>query len=460
LLWSVTGTAWWARGPAFAFLPLGDRFVLRVRGRWSLFATAVDLAAGGQGETAEPFLARCGQAPRRSQPVLDMARALVALQRGELADALAQAGAAVDAARTSPAGVRGWCCAQLSQVFLASGRLDDAAAVRDEAMLLLRGRQCRRYARELRVARVAEELAVEPVESSLREIHRLRRVAMRAGDQNLLRHTEICVVQLMLREVDNRAGAALILPSVVEGDDDARTPWHITPDQAANERLLRASVLVEAEDTRDHARKDAQAALAIVDAGRRPIAAVAARLLLARADEFDGRHDLALAQAAHALAAVHDARYLIPSARGRKQWERMQLNAYATVLRLAERSQDALLVAEVVETVRGEVLPDRIGRVELEAHLVLDAMTASATSAGTASRPDSAPRGLLAGEDSSTGVSAGLAGLDPVRRPPPVRVAGQRRLPTGTDRSEVIDLDLELCALAGRCWYWSAAAVL
>ncbi|PZH00015.1 hypothetical protein C1I97_23595 [Streptomyces sp. NTH33] len=449
LLWHVTGKAWWAQGPAMAFLPFGDRLVLRARRRWALFTTAVDLATSGQADAAEPFLVRCEEVPRHCRPVLDMARAMQALHRGNLSEALLRAGAAAEAARSSPASVRGWCQAQLSQLLLASGRPDEAAAVRDEALLLLRGRRCRRYARELRVQRLAADLPFEPLGLSLRRIHRLRRVALRTGDSNLLRRTEIWIVQLMLMpSIGNRDGAAWILPCVV-GGDDARTPWHITPDQAADERLLCASVLVEAEDTREAARRNAQAALAIVDAGRRPLAAVAARLLLARADELDGRTEAGLAQAAHALAAVHDARYLIPSARGRKQWERAQLNAYSTVLRLAERSGDGILVAEVVETVRGEVLPDRMDRAEVEAHLALDAMAASVAAAGVvpdSPAQDEAPHAPF--------------GLDPVRRPPPVRVAGRRRLPAGAGQSGVLDLDLELCALAGRCWYWSAVTVL
>ncbi|MGQ4331774.1 CHAT domain-containing protein [Streptomyces hayashii] len=463
LLWNVTGTAWWARGPVFAFLPFADRLLLWTRGRWALFTTAVDLATSGQADAAEPFLARCERVPRHCRPVLGMARAMHSLHRGDLSQALSRAGAAVEAARNSPAGVRGWCRAHLSHVLLAGGRLDEAMAVRDEALLLLKGRRCRRYARELLLARLSDDLPFEPVASSLHRIHRLRRVALRASDPNLLRQTEIWIVQLMLR-VGNRAGAAWILPGLLAGDD-ARTPWHLTPDQAANERLLRASVLVEDESTRDSARRDALAALAIVDAGRRPLAAVAARLLLARADEFDGRPGPALAQAAHALAAVHDARYLIPSARGRKQWERVQLNAYATVLRLAERSGDAVLLAEVVETVRGEVLPDRIDRTELEAHLALDAMTATAAPAGTpdgdgGTAVDTAAEAADDGPSARGRTRSALPGLDPVRRPPPVRVAGRRRLPTGAGRSGVIDLDVELCALGGRCWYWSAAVVL
>ncbi|MFC8201882.1 CHAT domain-containing protein [Streptomyces sp. NPDC057298] len=462
LLWSVTGMAWWARGPAFAFLPFRERLLLMARGRWTLFTTAVDLSTGGQAEAAGPFLARCDKVPRHCARVLGMARALKALHEGNLSEALTRAGAAAGAARDSPVGVRGWCRVQLSQVLLASGRIDEAVTVRDEALGLLRGRRFRRYARELELARLADDLPFEPVASSLRRIHRLRRTAVRVGDQNLLRQTETWIVQLMLQAVGNRAGAAWTLPRVVPGDD-ARTPWHITPDQAANERLLRASVLVEVEDTRRRARRDAQAALAIVDAGRRPLAAVAARLLLARADEFDGRYEPALAQAAHALAAVHDARYLIPSARGRRQWERAQLNAYATVLRLADRSGDSVLVAEAVEMVRGEVLPDRIGRAELEAHLALDAMaaTAPATDAVSIDVP-TGPSGPDTGGPpaaSETAPSA-LLGLDPVRRPPPVRVAGLRRLPTGSGQPDVIDLDLELCALAGRCWYWSAVTVI
>ncbi|MGA5121555.1 CHAT domain-containing protein [Streptomyces pseudogriseolus] len=445
LLWNVTGMAWWARGPAFAFLPFRERLLLMAHGRWTLFTTAVDLSTGGQAEAAGPFLARCDKVPRHCAPVLGMARALKALHEGNLSEALTRAGAAASAARNSPVGVRGWCRVQLSHVLLASGRIDEAVTVRDEALGLLRGRRFRRYARELELARLADDLPYEPVASSLRRIHRLRHTALCVGDQNLLRQTETWIVQLML-QVGNRAGAAWTLPRVVVGDD-ARTPWHITPDQAANERLLRASVLVEVEETRRRARRDAQAALAIVDAGHRPLAAVAARLLLARADEFDGRYEPALSQAAHALAAVHDARYLIPSARGRRQWERAQLNAYATVLRLADRSGDSVLVAEAVELVRGEVLPDRIGRAELEAHLALDAMAATAPATDAVST------------DVSTAPSA-LLGLDPVRRPPPVRVAGLRRLPSGTGQADVIDLDLELCALAGRCWYWSAVTVV
>ncbi|MFE3717448.1 CHAT domain-containing protein [Streptomyces cyaneofuscatus] len=445
LLWQVMGSAWWARGPVFSFLPLRDRLVLRARRRWTLFTTAVDLATGGQADVAGPFLARCRKVPRRCEPVLDMARAVQALHTGDLSQALLRAGAAAEAARRSPPGVRGWCQAQLSQLLLASGRPDEAAAVRDEALLLLRGRRCRRYARELQIQRLTADLAFEPMASSLRKVHRLRRVALRIGDLNLLRQTEVWLVHLMLR-VGNRDGAAWTLTRLFGADDDARTAWHTTPDQAADERILRGWAMVEAGDTRRAARQTAQAALAIVNAGRRPIAAVAARLLLARADELDGRTEAGLAQAVHALAAVHDARYLIPTARGRKQWERAQLNAYATVLRLADRSGDSVLVAEVVETVRGEVLPDRMDRAEVEAHVALDAVTAAAMAPPDSPAEDPAPQAFF--------------GLDPVRRPPPIRVAHRQQLPAGAERSGVLDLDLELSALAGRCWYWSAVTVL
>jgi len=453
LRWSVLSTAWWARGPVLGVLPVGAVLALAARRRWTLFSTAVDLATGGQGDTAVPFLARLGDVPRDCEPVLGMARALAAMDHGDISGALTRAGAATEAARSAKPAVRGWCQAQLARLLSTNGREEEAAALRAEAMGLLRGRRSRRHLRQLLLEQIESQVTVQPLHVALRDVHRMRRMAVRAHDHNMLHQTEMWLVELMLR-VGNHSGAAWTLREIVHADD-ARVAWHRTPQQMANERLVHASVLVEDAKSRQQARDDANAALAIVDAARRPLAAVGARLLLARAEELDGNQTEALAEAAHALATVHSARYLIPSARGRQQWERMQLSAYAIILRLAAGTKDSALVAEVLETARGEVLPDHLDQQDLTAHLALDAI--SAAPAGVADASSEGPGDPDAGDNEAV---LAYVGTSPVRRPPPVSVAGRQRLPGDTSHLGEIDLDRELCALAGRCWYWSAVTVL
>lgn len=461
---------WWARGRSFGFIPWRVRVTLRLRRQWAPFTTAVDLACHGRSDTVAPFVAavRKRPVPAVCEPVLLMVHALDQLRLEDPAGALLTAREAAGASGSMPDGVRGWCLAELSRVYTANGDSGETAAASAEARLLLRGRGCRTHRRRLALERGEREMESLPLHEALRTLHRRRRQALRCRDERLLTVTELWLAQLTAR-VGNVEGTRHALRCA--HSDDARSQFLVRPEEAARVRLMAASALVDEERTRDHARQDALAALALVDARTRPLAAVAARQVLSRAEELDGRPEAAMAQAAHGLVAVHEARYRVGTAQGRRLWERMQLGAYATALRLAERQEGdtGALVAEVVETARGEVLPRRIDEMELDRHqALLDATRAPRTSGsgGTAQRSEDA-RPTLPREAALAAI-----GLSPVRRPPPIRVAGSRRLPrqqasSGDTRPEgeaaveepVFDLDRALFAVAGRCWYWSAVTV-
>ncbi|MFF0446714.1 CHAT domain-containing protein [Streptomyces sp. NPDC004609] len=376
----VIGRAWWATGPVFGFVPLRARLSLMARRRWSLFATGLDLAVSGYAGKAGPLLAaaRAGGVPPVCEPLLAMAGAREQLHRDDPAGALLTAREATREARRHGGAVLGWCLAELSRVHRINGDDEAAAEAQDEALPLLRGRSRRRHARRLLLEIGERRLDTAPLSELLREVHRMRLTALRCRDHRLMRATEMRLVRLMLR-VGNTAGARAALRAVAHGED-ARVGVHDTPEEAVRHRLQAAFALVEEERTRDHGRRDAMAALAVLDARTRPLAAVAARLALARAQELDGDEDAALAQAVHSLVAVHEARYRVGEARGRRLWERMQLSVYATALRLAaqRRGPDAgALVAEIMETARGEVLPSRVDDSELGRRLALaDAMSA------------------------------------------------------------------------------------
>ncbi|MFD4023392.1 CHAT domain-containing protein [Streptomyces sp. NPDC058576] len=486
---------WWVRGPALGFVPLRTRLTLRARRQWSSFATAVDLACHGRADTVAPFVAALTKrpVPKACEPVLLMISARQQLYAEDPAGALLTGREAAEAARNAPEPMRGWCLAELSRVFAANGEAERAAAMSAEAVRLLRGRRCRTHRRRLILEELERGIGEKPPHEALRDIHRMRRTAVRCGDELLLLSTELWLARL-LTEAGNDEGARHSLRGAHA--NDARSDFLVQPEEAARMRLMSASALVDREETRDAARRDALAALAQVDARTRPLAAAAARQVLARADERDGHERAALAQAVQALLAVHDTRYRVGTAEGRKLWEQMQLSAYATALRLSSgRGRTASpVVAEIVETARGEVLPRRMDDTELARHSALrETVRAaqlrgtggsgtlaaesaeSAESAGSAESAESAGRPAGERPASDDGAdrpgSAALAeiGLSPVRRPPTMVVAGSRRLPpragtveeppgAGPEEAD-FDLDRALIAIAGRCWYWSAVTV-
>lgn len=454
---SDIGRAWWDRGPVFGFLPLWTRVGLVLRRRRAVFGAGVDLAMNGLPEAAAPFLtiARASPLPAGCGPVLHMAGAREQLHREQTAGALLTAREAVELARNGPAGVYGWCLAELSRVYAACGDPDGATEAGTAALAHLTRRSCRPQARRLMLENGERELSREPLHKALRDVHALRVEAVRSHDRYLLHVSEIWLVQLMLR-VENVAAASASLKAVAHAED-ARTSWHVSPDESARTRLMAARALVEDDGTRELARRDATAALSLGDAAARPLTAVAARTALARADELDGRTDAALAQAAEALVAVNEARYRVSSAEGRRLLERMQLRAYATALRLTERLDraDSTLAAEIIEAARGDVLPGRLDPAELGRHQSLLDMAGAAQLPGSpvVPRPRTAPQ-----DETATFVALGLS---PVLRPPSARIANERRLPRTVDGAPgtSFDLDRTLVSLAGRCWYWSAMVV-
>ncbi|MFC8229382.1 hypothetical protein [Streptomyces sp. NPDC057287] len=479
-MWELMGSPWWARGPAFAFVPARTRIRLRARRQWSSFATAVDLASHGRADSAAPFVAdvRKRPVPADCEPVLRMVRAMRQLHAEDRAGALLTAREAAEAARSAPDPLRGWCLGELSRVFAANGESDRAAAVGADAVRLLSGRRGRTHRRRLVIEELDRGMEEKPLHEALRDVHTMRRTALRSKDSWLTLRTELWLAQLLLR-AGNDEGARHSLRCAHR--NDARSDFLVPPDEAARVRLLSATVLVERTERRDDGRRDALAALAQVDARTRPLAAAAARQVLARADEADGHERAALAQAVQALLVVHETRYQVGTGQGRKLWEHMQLSAYGTALRLASRQGRAAsaVVAEIVETARGEVLPRRMDDAELARHRALWEAVGAAQLRGTGGGDESrASDAAQTGGDSRPGADhagspgqAALAeiGLSPVRRPPSIAVAGSRRLPAGVmagagargaDEQEAdFDLDRALVAVAGRCWYWSAVTV-
>ncbi|MDW4910772.1 CHAT domain-containing protein [Streptomyces sp. ADMS] len=479
-LWQMMGNPWWVRGPAFAFVPVRTRMRLRVHRQWSSFVTAVDLASHGRADSAASFVAaiRKRPVPAVCEPVLLMVRALRQLHAEDRAGALLTAREAAEAARSAPDPLRGWCLAELSRVLAANGEGDRAATVSADAARLLSGRRGRTHRRRLLIEELDRGMGEKPLHKALRDVHTMRRTALRSADQWLTLTTELWLAQLLLR-AGNEEGARYSLRGAHL--DDARSDFLVTPDEAARVRLLSATVLVDREETRDAGRRDALAALAQVDARTRPLAAAAARQVLALADERDGHERAALAQAVQALLAVHETRYQVGTAQGRKLWEHMQLSAYGTALRLSSRqgSGTSAVVAEIVETARGEVLPRRMDDTELARHRALWEAVSAAQLRGTGGSDKSgkAETGSNSRSDADRGDNAGRPGraalaeigLSPVRRPPSITVAGSRRLPAGAvsgggargaDAEKAdFDLDRALVAVAGRCWYWSAVTV-
>ncbi|GGX13707.1 hypothetical protein GCM10010297_39040 [Streptomyces malachitofuscus] len=470
-MWRLMGRPWWARGPGLAFLPLRTRMTLRARRQWWSFATAVDLAFHGRADTVAPFLAdlRKRPVPAVCEPVLLMVRARQQLHAEDPAGALLTAMEATEAARKAPDVLRGWCLAELSRVFAANGEGERAAAARSEAVLLLSGRRGRTHARRLILEELEHGMGEKPPHEALRDIHRMRRTALRCTDEHLLLSTELWLARV-LTDAGNDDGARYSLRGA--HSDDARSDYLVRPDEAARIRLMSATALVDRDETRDDARRDALAALAQVDGRSRPLAAAAARQVLAVAAERDGDGRTALAHAVQALLAVHDARYRVGTARGRRLWERMQLSAYGTALRLATAQGSAAspVVAEIVETARGEVLPRRMDDRELARHSALgEAVGAVQLSGSGTDGVTDAADGRRPGTGRRDRAALAEIGLSPVRRPPSIVVAGTRRLPSragtgdrqrGTGEEETgFDLDRALVAVAGRCWYWSAVTV-
>ncbi|WP_030487000.1 hypothetical protein [Micromonospora chokoriensis] len=440
---------WWARGPILGMVPLPIRIRLLVTGRSTRLANAVDLATSARAGVAEPFVARCDDLPAAVEPMVEICRSLLALDKGDIEDALALAARATARERPMPDTVRGWCLAQLASLLAVTGN-PEAGRWRREAIELLTPRSCRRYSRELLLAEAQQYVVAAPFEEAIRLIHHYRLMAVRRRQFDLLHLTEMWLVRLMITH-GLLEEAAVSLEQLV-GGEDGRTAMFSSRDETANDLLLRASVQLQRQDrARLDPRRDVVTALAMLDAGTRPLAATTGRLLLAKLDDAAGEGTTALIQAGSALTAAQHGRYMLPSAAWRDSWSRTQLDAHSTTLAMASAGGDSALVAEIIELTRGEVLP-----------AVADARTLSALAALDATADDVEHVG---GADSAevaeeVATVAALQGLSPVRQPPRVRIGSNLRLPSLDPKIAEIGLDRELSAIGPRTWYWSAVTVL
>jgi hypothetical protein len=261
------------------------------------------------------------------------------------------------------------------------------------------------------------------------------------------------LVQLMLT-VGNDTGAEFLLRRLV-GGSDGRTAMHAPRDETPEQLLLRAGVLVAGSpDPREIPviRRDVHVALAMLDAQRRPLAATAARLLLAKLDHAVGQTETALANAGYSLVTAQHGRYMLPTPRWRRAWDLMQLDAHATALKYAAEGTDSALVAEIVELARGEVLPapEQPSMLTPLAGLEVDRDAIAPSDVPGPARPLS---------DSASSLLA-FQGLNPVRQPPRVRIGPSLRLELLGPASNDIDVDVALQATAPRTWYWTGVTVI
>ncbi|MFG2049630.1 CHAT domain-containing protein [Micromonospora sp. NPDC048935] len=442
---------WWAQGPVLGMIPRRLRLRLAITGRSEPLANAVDLATSSRAQLAEPFVAACTAMPESLQPMIRVCSALIAFDKGDIDTALSLASEATEWTVATPDTVKGWCLAQLAMILEQTGAAS-APQVRATASSLLRARSCRRYARRLELIEAQRCIAEAPVEKALDIVHDYRLLAVRLRDFDVLQTTEMWMARLMIRQ-GLPHDAARVLESRV-GGEDGRIGLFDARDETADDLLLRASVQIgRLSEAHTDPRRDVVAALAMIDADSRPLAATTGRRLLAKLDQAAGEPERALAYAASALVAAQHGRYMLPSARWRESWSRTQLDAHATMLALASASGDSPLVAEVIELARGEALPAATDVDSLSAMAALDA-----AAAGSHSRDR--PATVTGPTADSTDAMAVLQGLNPVRQPPRVRVGSGLRLPRLDDSAAEIALDQELTAIGPCTWYWSAATVL
>jgi hypothetical protein len=430
----------WRRGAQFSFVGPTTAMRLLVRRRWSIFTTAIDLATSHHADRATPFLDALDGEADYIEPLVRIARAHVALYAGRVGDAVADALAALrlDDGRHPP--LTGWLEGQYARILQATGRPQDADDYRSAAISKLVGRRHHVHRRALWLAHVRYAALTAPVPYALKQVDALRRLAVRRNDPELLDDTEMLYIRLMIR-ASNIGGAAATIVAMIGDADTAKRSVHLAPEGVAEDQLIWAAALVELPGHEASARRFALAAASLLDLEGRPLAAAAARLVLSRIEEHDGHHQEALQQAVAAVHAVHAARYSLPSTSWRREWTQTQLSVYGRLLELVALQQDPQLMAEALELVRGEVLPAQVG-------------TASPDLQGA-----QALLVLLGRQEGGPADGRAMPDYrhDLVLRPPPMRIGGLRRLPA--DHGDARDLERELLALAGQCWYWSGALV-
>ncbi|MEU8633221.1 CHAT domain-containing protein [Amycolatopsis sp. NPDC048633] len=448
-LYTLLGRAWTERGPFLGFLPVRMAGALALRRKLSAFATAVDVSGADHSDVAEAFIESLGAVPPPLAPVVDMCRAGVALQQGEFAAAVAAAGRARATAQPGPSGIAGWCSLRLAAILLASGRDDDAHAMLTEAEKHLGGRRARRWRMltELQLIELDTNRPGSDLVGLLARIHRLRLAGQRRHLRDVLIRSETWLARLMLRY-----GASDHVRWTIDrfvGPADGRGEMTRTRDETAAGLLMRAAAHVDNPEASERVAADANAALALVDAARRPLAAVNAQVVLARLREREGRLREGAAHAVASLIVANRARYQLPSSRWRAQWSVRQVDAFATALRLAGSTGDSAFVAEVIELARGEVLPADVPAVEAGLLSILDL---------TAEQVMSADATEVSREEADAAFAR--VGFSPVARPPVARIRSARHsLGIEEPGLATFDLERELLATAGRCWYWSAVIV-
>ncbi|MBO2463509.1 CHAT domain-containing protein [Actinomadura violacea] len=433
----------------FAFVPFRDQIALRFIGRWSDFRLGVDKAVHDDTHRAEAFLSRLpADLPAASRAIVQTARAIREGKRGRLDEGFGLV-AVVGEDEELSAPVRGWCDLQLGDLLVMAGQHADAAAAYERARSRLRGRRCRPW---LIIAETRSvDLAVREKRSgaALAGLARLRGLAVRHTDLPLIVRTEMYFARLML-DVGNADGARETLERLGSAHG-RRGVAGAGQAEAAEHDLLRAELLlldqaasVPADEVADEVIELAGNALLGLRHLDRPAAETAAHLVLAEARARRGDRRDALAHALEALRTVQALRFQLPSTAWRERWLTLHAMAFVTAVENAWECQDALCLAELLETLRAQPLPIPRDAAGTALAGLLDALLAETAGLIPDGAEESASRGPV-------------RAADPLEAPFPVVVGGRSWCLMSDERP--IDIDAELAGFGPRTWYLSAAFV-
>ncbi|MGC4956744.1 CHAT domain-containing protein [Actinomadura citrea] len=433
----------------FAFVPLRDQVALRFAGRWSDFCTGVDKAVHDDTRRAEAFFGRLpADLPAASRAIVQVARATSEAKRGRLDEGLGLAAVGGENRELSDP-VRGWCDLHLGDLLVMAGQHADAAAAYERALTRLRGRRCRPW---LIIAETrAVDLAVREKRpgDAVVGLSRLRRLAVRHTDLPLIVRTEMHLARLML-DVGNVGGAQETLERLgsAHGRRGVAGAGQV---EAAEHDLLRAELLMRnpaaplsADEVADQVIELAGNALLGLRRLVRPAAETAAHLVLAEARARRGDRRDALAHALEALRTVQALRFQLPSTAWRERWLTLHATAFVTAIENAWECQEALCLAELIETLRAQPLP--IPRDEPGTALasILDALLTETAGVILDDAEEPSPRGPI-------------PAADPLEAPFPVVVGGRSWCLMSDEQP--IDIDAELAGFGADTWYLSAAFV-
>ncbi|PXX53411.1 CHAT domain-containing protein [Nocardia tenerifensis] len=333
------------------------------------------------------------------------------------------------------------------EIYLATHRQEEALQAFTAALRHARGRAADAVATHARHQIVAVRTARGDFDAAMDELMAIRARAIRRADTAELNWTELILLGMML-EHGNLDGFRRSLLYPLDADN-GRLSLSWTSDDHVSGHLFRAHAELERPDG-DPAEAEYQVQQALIRLADHPNTAltVSAYYEWARAGHRMGTPlDEVLARVLTAIRESERLRFRLPASRWRNDWAGSIELVYALALDTAARAGDVVAVAEVLELIRSQPVPEH--RREDDSDNRSSLLTIALGSSGAGGETDPAD---------GSGIGAAALGADLIEPPARLRIDGSSWI----GPAEFAAIDIETCLETfspAPTWYLAGAIV-